>query len=164
MLKKIFDSQKLLISTIIIAAFITRIPVIHFFGDTRLENEWLILLNNLTNHGKFSFRNFDNFYIPNLYMPPLYAYFLYIFKLINLSNENYINLILYLQAILASISLVPFYFICKKFFSNNLSLLLTSLFCFFPSYLYSCSQISSISLYVFLLTIFIYFFLKISSK
>ena len=164
MLKKIFDNQKLLISTIIIAAFITRIPVIHFFGDTRLENEWLILLNNLTNHGKFAFRNFDNFYIPNLYMPPLYAYFLYIFKLINLSNENYINLILYLQAILASISLVPFYFICKKFFSDNLSLFLTILFCFFPSYLYACGQISSITLYVFLIVFFIFFLLNIPNE
>jgi len=163
-LEKIFDNQKILVSTIIIVGLIIRIPVVHFFGDSRLENEWLILVNNLINHGEFAFRNFDDFYVPNLYMPPLYTWFLYIFKLINLTNENFINLILYLQAILASISLAFFYFICKKFFSNNLSLLLTFLLCFFPSYLYSCSQISSISLYVFLLILFVYFFLKISSK
>ena len=159
--KKIFDNKILLILTIIIISLIVRIPAIHLFGDQSLQNEWLILVNNLVNHGEFSFRNFGNFYVPNLYMPPLYAWFLYIFKLLNLSNENYINLILYLQAILGSVSLVTFCFICRKFFSNNLSLFLTTLFCFFPSYLYTCSQISSISLYIFLITLFIYLFLKL---
>ncbi len=159
--KKIFDNQKLLISTIIIVSLIIRVPTIHFFGDLRLENEWLILVNNLANHGELAFRSFGDFYIPNLFMPPLYAWFLYIFKLLNLGNENYLYLILYSQAILASISLVTFYFICKKFFSNNLSLFLTTLFCFFPSYVYACGQISSITLYIFLITLFLFFLLKI---
>ena len=162
--KKIFENKKLLISSIIAVTLIIRIPVIHFFGDDRLQNEWLILVNNLTDHGEFAFRNFGNFYVPNLYMPPLYAWFLYIFKLLNLSNENYINLILYTQAILASISLVTFYFICKKFFSDILSISLTSLFCFFPSYLYACGQISSITLYIFLIILFLYFLLNFSSE
>ena len=162
--KKISDNQKLLVSTIIIVALIIRIPVIHFFGEQRLQNEWLVLVNNLTNHGEFAFRNFGDFYVPNLYMPPLYAWFLYIFKLLNLSNENYVNLILYVQAILASISLVTFYFVCKRFFSNNLSLLLTTLFCFFPSYLYACGQISSITLYIFLIILFLYFLLNVPNE
>ena len=162
--KKIFQNKKLLISTIIIVSLIIRIPAIYFFGDSRLDNEWFVLINNLTNQKEFAFRNIGNFYVPNLYMPPLYAWFLYVFKLLNLSNANYINLILYLQAILASISLVPFYFICKKFFSDNLSLFLTILFCFFPSYLYSCGQISSITLYVFLIVFFIFFLLNIPNE
>ena len=162
--KKIFENKKLLISTIIIVSLIVRIPAIYFFGDTRLENEWFVLINNLTNQKEFAFRNIGNFYVPNLYMPPLYAWFLYVFKLLNLSDANYINLILYTQAILASISLVTFYFICKKFFSDNLSLFLTILFCFFPSYLYACGQISSITLYVFLIVFFIFFLLNIPNE
>jgi len=162
--KKIFENQKLLISVIIILTLTTRIPIIHFWGDHSLQNEWLVLVNNLTNHGEFSFRNFGNFYIPNLYMPPLYAWFLYIFKFLNLTNENYVNLILYLQAIFACISLVTFYYISKKFFSYSLSLFLTFIFCFFPSYLYACGQISSISLYVLLIVLFIHFVLKINSE
>jgi len=162
--KKIFENKKLLISAIIIVSLIIRIPAIYFFGDSRLENEWFFLINNLAKEKEFAFRNFGNFYIPNLYMPPLYAWFLYIFKLLNLSNENYINLILYIQAILASISLVAFYFICKKFFSDNLSLFLTILFCFFPSYLYACGQISSITLYIFLIVLFIFFLLNIPNE
>ena len=107
--KKIFDNKILLILTIIIISLIVRIPAIHLFGDQSLQNEWLILVNNLVNHGEFSFRNFGNFYVPNLYMPPLYAWFLYIFKLLNLSNENYINLILYLTALIVVLILAkPF--------------------------------------------------------
>lgn len=159
--KKILNNHKLLIPSIIIISLIVRIPVIHFFGDSRLDNEWLVLVNNLVNHEEFAFRNFGNFYVPNLYMPPLYAWYLYIFKLLNLNNENYVILILYSQAVLASISLVTFYFICKKFFSLNISLFLTILFCFFPVYMYACGQISSITLYIFLIVLFLYFILNI---
>ena len=162
--KKIFENQKFLISTIIIVALIIRIPIIHFLGDDHLQNEWLILVSNLTNHGEFAFRSFGDFYVPNLYMPPLYPWFLYIFKLIGLNNENYVNLILYLQAVLASISLVTFYLICKKFFPVKLSILLTTLLCFFPSYLYACSQISSITLYIFLIILFLYFLINVSKE
>jgi len=161
---KIFEKQKFTILTILIISFIIRVPVIHLFGDQTLQNEWPVLVNNLFDNGKFAFRNFGNFYVPNLYMPPLYAWFLYIFKLLNLSNENYINIILYTQAIFASISVVIFYLINKKFFSNKLNIFLTTIFSFFPSYLYACGQISSITLYIFLIILFIYFFIKITSE
>ena len=158
---KIFEKQKFTILTILIISFIIRVPVIHLFGDQTLQNEWPVLVNNLFDNGKFAFRNFGNFYVPNLYMPPLYAWFLYIFKLLNLSNENYINIILYTQAIFASISVVIFYLINKKFFSNKLNIFLTTIFSFFPSYLYACGQISSITLYIFLIVLFLYFLLSV---
>jgi len=163
-LEKFFDNQKFLISAILIISLIIRIPVIHFYGDSRLDHEWLIIVNNLINHNEFAFRNFENFYVPNLYMPPLYPWFIYIFKLLNLNHDNSLTLILYVQAALASISMVTFYFICKKFFTNNLSLILTTLFCFWPSYLYACGQISSITLYIFLIVLFLYFILNVSSR
>jgi len=163
-LEKFFDNQKFLISIIIIISLIVRIPVIHFYGDNRLDHEWLVIVNNLINHNEFAFRNFENFYVPNLYMPPLYAWFIYIFKLLNLNDADSLTLILFVQAVLASISMVAFYFICKRFFTNNLSLILTALFCFWPSYLYACGQISSITLYIFLIILFLYFILNVSSR
>ena len=159
----IVTNKKLVILTLIIIALIARIPIVYFFGDNNLQNEWLIIVNNLLNHGKFSFRNFGDYYIPNMYMPPLYAWFLYITKIPNLSIENYISLVLYIQAILSALSSAIFYIISINFFSRKLSFLLSVLFCFFPSYLYACGQISSISLYIFLLLIFIYSFLKITA-
>ena len=160
--KSIFNNQKLLFSLIIFFTLLLRITIIHLFGDKYLQSEWAIIVNNLSNHGEFSFRSFENFYVPNIYMPPLYIWFLYSFKIFNLNYENYVILILYVQAIISSFSLIIFYGIVKNFFSKNLSLLLSIIFCFFPSYLYASSLISSISLYIFLLLIFIYFFLKIT--
>ncbi len=162
--KKKFHNQKLLINIIIVVALISRIPVIYFFGDSGLQNEWLVIIKNLTNHEEFAFRNFGGFFVPNLYLPPLYIWFLYIFNIFNLSYENYINLILFIQAILASVSVATFYLICKKFFSNNLSLLLTVIFSFFPTYLYACGQISSITLYIFLILLFLFYILKVSKN
>ncbi len=156
-------NKKLVILAIIVIALIVRIPIVYFFGDNNLQNEWLTIVNNLFDHGKFSFRSFDGYYVPNMYMPPLYAWFLFVPKILNLSIENYIGLILYTQAILSALSSAIFYIISINFFSKKLSLFLTTIFCFFPSYLYACGQISSISLYLFLLLIFIYLFLKITN-
>ena len=84
-------------------SFFIRIPSIVIFGDTSLENEWKILVSNLTNYGKlysvlpyFLFK-FDNFFVPNVFMPPLYAFYLYFFKVFNFNNEIYILVVLFSQ-------------------------------------------------------------------
>ena len=144
---------------LILFSAIVRIPVIFLFGDIALENEWKIIVNNLIEHRKFSFRNFDEFYLPNLYMPPLYAFYLYFFSFFKLNYPNYILLILFSQVLLSSISVAVFYKINKNFFSKKISLFGSMLLSLFPIYVYSCSQISSISLQTFLLIFFLYFFL-----
>ena len=68
----------ILILLILFSIFI-RIPTIFVFGDTSLENEWKIMVDNLIEHKKFSLRSFDKFFLPNLFMPPLYAFYLYFF-------------------------------------------------------------------------------------
>ena len=96
-----------------------RIPIILIFGDTNLENEWDILVNNLINHGTLAIKNFDGFLLPNLWMPPLYAYYIYFFSFFNLENQDLIKLILLSQVLLASISVVIFYKINKIFFQKR---------------------------------------------
>ena len=72
-----------LLTLLILFSIFIRIPVIFLYGDAGLENEWLILVNNLTNHGILAFdyhdANLAEFLFPNLYMPPLYAYYIYFF-------------------------------------------------------------------------------------
>ena len=131
-----------------------RIPVILFFGDTYLENEWGILHYNLTEHGTLAIKNFDGYLLPNLWMPPLYAYYIYFFSFFKLEHQNFITLILFSQVLLASISVIIFYKINKLFFSNKISLFNALLFSLFPLYTYSCSQISSASLHIFLAMFF----------
>ena len=56
-------------------AFITRVFAIEFFGDIQLQNEWGIILKNMTSKGIFGFREVDETIFPNLFMPPLYPFF-----------------------------------------------------------------------------------------
>ena len=141
-----------------------RIPVILFFGDTYLENEWGILHYNLTKHGTLALKNFDGYLLPNLWMPPLYAYYIYFFSFFKLDHQNFITLILFSQVLLASISVIIFYKINKLFFSNKISLFNALLFSLFPLYAYSSGQISSASLHIFLAMFFYYYFFQIANK
>lgn len=156
--------ENLLLILLIIFSFLIRIPVIIFLGDTSVENEWEFLLYNLINHKTLSFQQFDGFLLPNLLMPPLYAYYLYIFSFFNLESQNFIFLILFSQILLGSISVAIFYKINKFFFSERISFYSSLLFSLFPLYLYACSQISSVSLTIFLALLFYYYFFKISKN
>ena len=157
----------LLILLILFSIFI-RIPVIFLYGDIALQNEWLILVNNLTNHGILAFdyhdQNLAKYLFPNLYMPPLYAYYIYFFSTFSLEGQNYILTILFSQALLASISVAIFYKISKIFFSKTISLSISLLYSLFPLHVYACSQISSISLQTFLTILFFYFFFQFIEK
>jgi 4-amino-4-deoxy-L-arabinose transferase-like glycosyltransferase len=81
-----------------------------------------------------------------------------------LEDQNYIRFILLSQVLLASISVAVFYKINKLFFSQKISFYNSVLFSIFPIYVYASSQISSISLQVFLIILFFYFFFQIIDK
>ena len=153
---------------LILFSIFIRVPVIFLYGDIALENEWLILVNNLTNHGILAFdyhdQNLAKYLFPNLYMPPLYAYYVYVFLAFGLESQNYILTILFSQALLASISVAIFYKISKLFFSKTISLSISLLYSLFPLHVYACSQISSISLQTFLTVLFIYLFFQFIEK
>jgi len=149
---------------LVLFSAVIRIPIILIYGDTSLENEWDILVNNLINHGTLALKNFDGFLLPNLWMPPLYAYYIYFFSFFNLENQNFILLILSSQILLSSISVGVFYKINKIFFSEKISLFGALFFSLFPLYVYACAQISSISLHIFLAILFYYFFFQIIKR
>ena len=65
-----------MIFTILFFGLIIRIVAAYFFGDVKIDNEWDILLNNLYEHGTYSYRSFDGQLIPSVYMPPLYVFFM----------------------------------------------------------------------------------------
>ena len=124
-----------------------------------------LLVYNLIENGKLVYETFDNgFLLPNLWMPPLYPYYLYCFSFFGLEDQNYILLILLSQVFLASISVAMFYKINKIFFSEKVSFYISLLFSIVPMHVYASSQISSISLQVFLLMLFFYFFFQIVKK
>ena len=162
--QRLKNKETYLLIFLFLFSFLVRIPAIVIFGDTSLEHEWKIIVNNLTDFGKLSLFSFDNFLIPNVFMPPLYAFYLYFFKFFNFSNDIYILVVLFSQNILSSFSVVIFYIINKLFFSNKISLLGTLIFLLFPLHVYACGQISSGILQSFLTIAFFYFFFKTVEK
>ena len=140
-------------------SILIRIPAIVMFGDQSLENEWKDIVNNLIVGKGFLYRG-----EPNLFMPPLYAYYLYFFSLFNFEDQNYVKLILSSQILLSSIVVVLFYKLNQEFFSKKISFYSSILLTIFPLYIYSCTQISSISLQVFLTTTFLFCFFQILNR
>ena len=151
----------LIIFLLITFSALIRIPVIIIFGDTNLENEWVQLVNSLINQKGLSMYTIEGLLLPNLWMPPLYAYYLYLLSFFNLDQQNYILLILSSQIILASIAIGIFYNINRYFFSKKISIFGSLLLSLFPINLYACSQVSSITLHIFLSMFFYYYFFKV---
>ena len=152
------NKETIMLMVIILFSFLIRIPVILIYGDTSLENEWKIIVENLIEHKSLAFRNFDGYLLPNLYMPPLYPIYLYLFSFFDLSENNYVFLILLSQAFLSSVSVIIFYKINLFFFTQKISFYSSVLFSIIPLHLYACSQISSASIQSFLIILFFYFF------
>ena len=151
------NKGSLLIILLFFSSLFARIPVILILGDVSLENEWVVMLKNLVNHNTLSQQSFGEFLLPNLGLPPLYAYYLYLLSFLNFENQNFVLLVLFSQAILASISVVIFYKLNKFFFSQKISFYSSLIFSLFPLHMYACSQISSISLQMFLAIFYLYF-------
>jgi len=138
-----------------LSSVLIRIPAILILGDTGLDNEWKDIVNGLNESGQLLYKG-----LPNILMPPLYAYYLYFFSIFNLEEQNYIQLILLSQVLLSSISVAVFYKLNKIFFSQKISFYSSLLFSLFPLHIYACSQISSITLQVFLTILFFYHFFE----
>ncbi len=161
---KIFKNERYLILFILLLSVFSRGIAAFYFGDRNLENEWGILIKNLYNHNTLALLKFDDLFVPNLWMPPVYAYFIYIHVLIFDLGEFLVPSVIFTQIIISSITSIIFYKILLILFSKNYSILGAIIFCLFPLIIYSTSQISSVTIYLFLLTYFLYLILILKDK
>ena len=145
---------------LILISFLARLIAVLFYGDTKIDNEWGILLNNLYNYKTYAFYEFENKLIPSSYMPPLYPFILLFLKIISFNKINILNLIFAFQILLSLISIYIFYKINEQFFSIKTSIINSFIFSFLPLNIYAVTQTSSITLQIFLSLLFLrYFFL-----
>tara|TARA_Y100000590_G_scaffold375268_1_gene440105 strand:+ start:194 stop:1426 length:1233 start_codon:yes stop_codon:yes gene_type:complete len=159
MVKKIKFKFSILFFLITIS-FVARLIAVLIYGDTIIDNEWGILLNNLYNHKTYAFYEFENKLIPSSYMPPLYPFILLFLKVVSFDKINILALIFSLQILLSLISIYIFYKINQQFFSVKTSMINSFIFALFPLNIYTVSQTSSITLQIFLSLLFLrYFFL-----
>ena len=148
---------------LILLSFLVRLVAILLYGDTEIENEWGILLNNLYEHKTYAYHTFENKIIPSSYMPPLYPFILLFLKIVTFDKINILYLIYSFQILLSVISIYIFYKINEQFFSNKISIINAFIFSFFPLNIYAVTQTSSITLQIFLSFLFLRYFFLISN-
>ena len=146
---------------ILLLAILARIFSIYFYGDYEIDMEWGVMLSNLEENRLLSVRSVDGVPVPNIFMPPLYPIFLYAIKLIFQDSEVFLKATLIVQLILSIFSIHIIHKILQQLFSKKFSLLGTFIYSFFPLNIYAVSQISSITLQMFLINVFIFSFIKI---
>ena len=157
-MRLVLDNKIILIMIIgIIFGFFS----IYFFSDPKLVNEWPIILNNLETNKMLSVRSVDGVPVPNIFMPPLYPFFLYLIKIPINDTEIFLNTVFSIQLIISIISIFLCYKIFLEIFSEKISLFGSLIFTVFPLNVYAISQISSITLQVLLINIFLLSFIKI---
>ena len=152
-----FDKKLVLIMT---GALLIRVVGIILFGDTVIDKEWGIILQNLNEKGILSVREVKGVPVPNIFMPPLYPFFLYAVKIF-VSNSFFLTSVKILELTFSLISIYLFHKILLEFYSRNISYIGTLIFSFFPLNVYAVSQISSITLQILLLNFFLLSFIKI---
>ncbi len=157
-------NSKLYFPAILALGVISRIVSIEYFGDIHIDNEWGIILFNLENNSILGFREIEGKIFPNIFMPPLYPLFLFIIKTVNPFDQLFVKSVLYVHLAISVMTIIYFRKILLNFFPKNLSDLGTFIFSLFPLYVYSVSQISSLSLQVFLIVLFFYYLLEILEK
>tara|TARA_X000001036_G_scaffold437219_1_gene482079 strand:+ start:2545 stop:3786 length:1242 start_codon:yes stop_codon:yes gene_type:complete len=163
---------------LIFLSLIVRLFSSHFYSDDVLKNEWAMILHNYEVSGTFGINVLINEYLaipkyaeigervlPTVFMPPLYLYFIYLSKLLTNNFFDLTSFIIFLQIFLSLISIILFYKIIKIYISHKITVwFTTSIFAFFPLNIYATSQISSITLQVFLTLLFFYILSLIIKK
>lgn len=155
------QDQKIIL-TLFCLLTLTKLILIFYLGDTKdalfnegKSNEWGTLYLNLKNFGEMSWFSSETIKFPNGFMPPLYVYFIYIHSFI--SEVHLVQIILFSQMLISLLTSFFFFKLCLKKLSYNESILAFSIFSFYPLNLYGSTQISSVTLVLFIYVIFLYF-------
>ena len=149
---------------IFLIAILTRVFALYFYRDIEVANEWGIILSNLEKYKILSVHSVQGVPVPNIFMPPLYPLFLYAIKIFFTNTEIFLWVIQFIQILFALISIYLTYKILLEFFSEKLSLIGTLIFTIFPLNIYAVSQISSITMQMLFINIFLFSFLRLFKK
>ena len=67
-MKKKIKFEFSIIFLLLLISFLARLVAVLLYGDTRIDNEWGVLLDNLYNHKTYAFYEFENKLIPSSYI------------------------------------------------------------------------------------------------
>ena len=148
--KRIFS-----LSAIIFLGVLARFLAVIIVGDQHVDNEWGVMLKNLEENNILSIRDVNGQPMPNAFMPPLYPLFLYVIKFFFSQLNIFLYVVYFIQILLSAISIYLTYKILLEFYSENICKIGTLIYSIFPLNIYGASQISSITLQLFFINLFI---------
>ena len=162
---------------LIFLALIIRILAYIFFSDTELVHEWARIIHNFEVTGVFGIYVVENDFLanpksaetgekvlPSVFMPPLYYYFIFLIKYFANGLINFIDLIIIIQILISLVSIYIFYRILKLFAEKELTICITLIFALFPINVLSATQISSITLQIFLILCFFFCLIRFQTE
>ena len=162
---------------IILLSFLIKIFAFFYVGDERIMNEWSYIIHNYNFSGTLGYNvvisEFDalpmyaqenDTVLPTAFMPPLYFFYIYILQSLSFEIFDLSKLLIFSQIILSSISIFYLHKILIESGNFKYSNIFTALYAFFPINIYASTQVSSITLQLFLLIFFLYFLIKIFKK
>ena len=153
-------SEKKIIFIILLGALL-RIVSIILYGDEEVANEWGIMVENLEKYNMLSVRSIDGVPVPNIFMPPLYPLLLYLVKLVFNDSFVFLNAVFTIQLILSLISIFLSFKIFLEIFNEKYSQIGMLLYAIFPLNVFAVSQISSVSLQMLLINVFLLGYIKL---
>ena len=154
---------------VIAISFIARIIATYFFADENLTNEWAIIIHNYELTGVFGYYVLENntfvtpkfaevgdIVLPTAFMPPLYLYIILFLKKISFGILNLPFLVIISQILISLLTIYIFYKLIRQFEDKNFSIIITLIFSLFPLNVWIVSQISSITVQIFLIVSFFF--------
>ena len=154
---------------VVAISFIARIIATYFFADENLTNEWAIIIHNYELTGVFGYYVLENntfvtpkfaevgdIVLPTAFMPPLYLYIILFLKKISFGILNLPFLVIISQILISSLTIYIFYKLIRQFEDKNFSIIITLIFSLFPLNVWIVSQISSITVQIFLIVSFFF--------
>ena len=142
-----------------------------------MVNEWAKIIHNKKISGLFGyyvvindyfadpkFAEYGDIVLPTVFMPPLYSYYIYMFELLPLKNFILSDIVIISQILISLVTIYIFYKLVHYFEKKDISLVSTAAFSFFPLNVWVSSQISSITLQIFLIVCFFFNLVKFQKE
>ncbi len=158
---------------IITISFIARAITTYFFADENLTNEWAIIIHNYELTGVFGFYVLENntfvspkfaevedIVLPTAFMPPLYLYFILFLKKLSFGLLNLPFFVIISQIFISLLTIYIFYKLIRQFEDKKFSIIITLIFSLFPLNVWVVSQISSITMQIFLTVSFFFLIVR----
>ncbi len=162
---------------ILVISLVVRLITTYFFSDDSLTNEWAIIIHNYELTGVFGYYVLENntlvtpkyaevgdIVLPTVFMPPLYIYFILFLKTVSFGFLELSFLVIIFQILISLLTIYIFYKLIRQLEDKILSLIISFIFSFFPLNVWIVSQISSITLQIFLIVSFFYLIVRLQQN